>query len=1371
MRRFRTAVVSPAPARPSATSARRARGPAPIECLEPRTLLAASLLDPSFGGGDGLASADFRGGDDEAVKVVVLADGKLLVAGTATSAANGRDIAVARFNPDGTPDTTFGTGGKTTTDFHKLDDSAANLALLPDGRFVVVGSTALRTGSEPTETNLGVVRFLPNGARDRSFDGDGKATLDLGGNDTATGVVVMPDGDLVVTGTAEGADGSDFVAVRYNPDGSRDKSFGGGDGIVTTDFAEGDSGPTYDRANDAVRVANNKFVVVGSANSDLALARYNADGSLDRAFGGGDGRATYRTGDASSANAVEVLADGDLLVAGDVSHGYDYGGSYGILVARFNSDGTPDVSFGDRGFNELSESYYDPRGRDVAVMGDGTFLVAADGGVSRLDPFGFPVTAFSSDIYHPMGIERVTAIAVAAGQKPILAGASSTAETGRDLAVARLKRVDVPPAPADPDDQLREAPSLALGKSIDGRIDSPTDVDMVRFQVAAGHRVVFDVDVPARSEFDPLLRVFSASGQEIGASDDAPAPGEGAMTLESYARLYFPEAGTYYAAVSGSPNDHYDPRTGAGDVPGSGASAGAYRLTITDVPVPQDRDDQIREAIALPVGSRRAGSIDNDLDVDLYRITAAAGQEIRVDIDVPATNGLNAWVRLFDAGGRPLDLGSNNQAPGEEWDDREIYAVYRFEEAGTYYLGVSGRGNDAYDAATGSGDRPAGTGEYEIILGDLPLDADDQISEAKSLPADGSRSATISPDTDVDMYKFTVAAGRHVAVDLDRSGASWGYFLVRLFGADGTQLDSNVNTSAPGEFGEGEAYLEFVAPRAGTYYVGVSDESNSDYDPLGGGNDNSAGNKGTYILRLTALAADSDDTLGEARHSSLGSTLSGSIGTPTDVDMVRFDAAPGAKFGLDIDLPAGSALQPYLRLFDGDGNEITSNDVAPAPGEQPGNESYIEFIVPDDAAGTYFVGVSGWPDIAYAPITGTYDTPGSTGSYKLVLQRFTAPTRPDPDDQIAEATRLTLGRPVTGTIGEQDVDMYAFTVRAGDFVNAELTDVTFNPMLRIFDSKGVQLDPNAPFPLAFPQAGTYYAAVSGAINDRYDPVTGRGDRFAQAGSYRLTVSVVPPPPGALDPDDTLAEAIRLTPGTARSGRIDPRADVDLYRFDAAAGTEYLITVGDDFTGRSHTDYVRVFNSAGEYVAEGNGFVRLEVGDSDRYFIGVSNSDNSGYDPRTGRNDNDFGPTFDYFILAQASPADPDDQLAEAVVTSVGSTRSGKIDSPFDVDLYKFTARAGQRVGFDVDLPDDDLDTLLRLFNTGGVQLLDNDDGLAPGERNTDGASYLEYVFKTAGTYYVGVSSISNSGYDPTSGRGDSPGATGSYTLRLSSPPE
>lgn len=135
--------------------------------------------------------------------------------------------------------------------------------------------------------------------------------------------------------------------------------------------------------------------------------------------------------------------------------------------------------------------------------------------------------------------------------------------------------------------------------------------------------------------------------------------------------------------------------------------------------------------------------------------------------------------------------------------------------------------------------------------------------------------------------------------------------------------------------------------------------------------------------------------------------------------------------------------------------------------------------------------------------------------------------------------------------------------------------------------------------------------------------------------------------------------------------------------------------------------------------------------------------------------------------------DPDDTIGE-VVNRAGNTKTlGQfadftLDVSTDVDLIKFTVVAGQKVGFDVDSRNaSNLNTYLRIFKPDGTQLAVNDNGIAPGETNSQ-FSYLAYTFPQAGTYYVGTSLSPNSNYNPINGNGDvsGSGATGTYRLYL-----
>ncbi len=213
-----------------------------------------------------MQTTDFGGGDYGA-DVAVQADRKIVVVG-----GTGSDFALARYNADGSLDSSFDGDGKLTTDLGGGGDGGADVAVQADGKIVVVGGS---TGG------FALARYNADGSLDPSFDGDGKRTTEFGGSGgTANGVALQPDGKIV----AAGHGGAGFALARYNTDGSLDSSFDG-DGKQTTEFAGG--------AAAAVALqGDGKIVAVGRAvgdGMDFALSRYNADGSLDSSFDG-DGK-------------------------------------------------------------------------------------------------------------------------------------------------------------------------------------------------------------------------------------------------------------------------------------------------------------------------------------------------------------------------------------------------------------------------------------------------------------------------------------------------------------------------------------------------------------------------------------------------------------------------------------------------------------------------------------------------------------------------------------------------------------------------------------------------------------------------------------------------------------------------------------------------------------------------------------------------------------------------------------------------------------------------------------------------------------------------------------------------------------------------
>ncbi len=145
------------------------------------------------------------------------------------------------------------------------------------------------------------------------------------------------------------------------------------------------------------------------------------------------------------------------------------------------------------------------------------------------------------------------------------------------------------------------------------------------------------------------------------------------------------------------------------------------------------------------------------------------------------------------------------------------------------------------------------------------------------------------------------------------------------------------------------------------------------------------------------------------------------------------------------------------------------------------------------------------------------------------------------------------------------------------------------------------------------------------------------------------------------------------------------------------------------------------------------------------------------------------------ITLAVANTDINDQISESLSISVGGSRNASISSADlsggqasgqDVDMFKVTVLAGQRVQFDVDRQSTSgLDSYLRLFNSSGAQLAASDNTAAPGE-TLGNDSYVEYTFGTSGTYYFAVSGKANKSYNAVDGSGDVTGSTGGYNIAL-----
>ena len=288
-------------------------------------------LDSSFGE-DGIVTFAINFHYIDMIRAIVIQpDGKIIAAGFTWNGTIG-DFALARFNTDGTIDTTLSGDGKHTTNFGSNNDGAYAVGVQEDGKIVAVGYYT----SPGVSYDFALARYQTYGSLDDSFSGDGKLITHIP-TDTreANAMAIQTDGKIIAAGSA-GMDASgnmDFAIARYNSNGTLDSTFND-TGIVKTSFGEG-----WDQIQSIVLQEDGKIVAggytkFGIENGDFALARYNIDGSLDTIFGeDGIVRTDFETQD-DYIFSLALQPDGKIMAGG-----WTYNGSnMDFALARYESE-------------------------------------------------------------------------------------------------------------------------------------------------------------------------------------------------------------------------------------------------------------------------------------------------------------------------------------------------------------------------------------------------------------------------------------------------------------------------------------------------------------------------------------------------------------------------------------------------------------------------------------------------------------------------------------------------------------------------------------------------------------------------------------------------------------------------------------------------------------------------------------------------------------------------------------------------------------------------------------------------------------------------------------------------------------------------
>jgi hypothetical protein len=432
------------------------------------------------------------------------------------------------------------------------------------------------------------------------------------------------------------------------------------------------------------------------------------------------------------------------------------------------------------------------------------------------------------------------------------------------------------------------------GRPVAGTIDYEGDVDSYRLDARRNQR--YNITLASAGDAsplaDPYLVVTDGEGVELASNDDADG-------LNS-ALDFIPRGnGPVYVQAHA-----------LGD-----AGTGAYTLNVTAAALPNDGvagDRSTRGRVAL--GQELTGSLDFPSDADWYRIRLTAGESYRFALNSSGDNAVSdPLLRVYNASGEEVAMDDDGG------DGLNSYLEFTAPTTGSYYV-----------AATAFGD--AATGGYTLSAraGDIPSDTSTDVR----LSVDGDyRDGMLSPAGDRDWYRVEMDEGDAMRIGVTSSGATpLGDPFVVVHGPDGAEL------AMDDDGGDGlNSYLEFQAASAGAYFVEVRGFSEDA--------------EGSYSITITGgeigASFDSADMLVPGPEGRVSI-----IGAPDDVDWFAVELIEGRPYRFSLDGAEPDPLaDPYLRLYDSEGNEVASDDDG-----GPGLNAYLTYT--SATGGTYFVAAS-----------------------------------------------------------------------------------------------------------------------------------------------------------------------------------------------------------------------------------------------------------------------------------------------------------------------------------------------------------------------------------------------------------------------------
>ncbi|MEY3398211.1 MAG: hypothetical protein RL220_805 [Bacteroidota bacterium] len=399
------------------------------------SLSCAAQLDVSFGN-SGIVITDFEISNDQAYCVTTDNQGRILTAGS-SDAEGGIGFGIVRYLENGQPDPEFGVNGFAVFVPGSTAALAYDITTYADNRIILCGMI---------DGQFGAMRLSEDGSPDNNFGENGVTIIDLPGFiDRAEAVEIDSNGKIVIAGYSGDIGSNDFAVVRLNEDGSVDESFGNNGSAIVPVLEENDE------AKGMAIQADGKILLAGSSynglQTDLAVVRFNTDGSLDETFSG-DGKMTFDLGSSYDAvNDIIVQPDGKILLAGESW----FWPNFAMLVARLNPDGNFDNGFGNAGISLSAFSQFTSPANCIELQTDGKIIAAGyvmlateyDFALVRLMADGSPDNSFGTDgkvVTHPGdSYDQINASVMQSDGKLVVAGSQYESKSSYNFCLARYE--------------------------------------------------------------------------------------------------------------------------------------------------------------------------------------------------------------------------------------------------------------------------------------------------------------------------------------------------------------------------------------------------------------------------------------------------------------------------------------------------------------------------------------------------------------------------------------------------------------------------------------------------------------------------------------------------------------------------------------------------------------------------------------------------------------------------------------------------------------------------------------------------------------------------------------------------------------------